>query len=350
MPCDETICQSRNIRGCGGAIGERLLHMGKKDHKPFVKKNCVNNSINPLVVFLAFLLGALTAYAMFWRIRALKNKKGDGASGKAPDRDNAQADGELKDLLIENVQQIRPYRPRKRISTKKVFGRAVAMTAAAALVVTGLYMAPNNSVPVPTVQARESFGGIRQVVEEHDEENPFVVLDIVPGKAQAEVNGKKYDFSLGTIGYLAPGQSPVQKDLSRIFRGDESEQSTDFYKYTDRKTLTDAVIGDGYGGIVYREAYGGTGEDLKASLWSKIFDSAEVEHDENGILTDAVSYPTGRLYAHVQRRTDVSADTGSLPALTGFDYNLTGQPDGSSIFGASDMTVLPVEGIYTFAE
>ena len=350
MPCDETLCQSRNIRGCGGAIGERLLHMGKKDYKPFVKKNSEKNLINPLVVFLAFLLGAVTAYAMFWRSRASGNKKGGWASGKAADHGSVQGDKDPAELLIKNPQQIMPYRPRKRVITKKMFGRAVAMTAAAALLVTGFYMAPNDSVPVPTVQARESFGGIKQVVEEHDEDHPFVILDIVPGKAQAEVNDKKYDFSLGTIGYLAPGQSPVQKDLSRIFRGDESEQSTDFYKYTDRKTLTDAVIGDGYGEIVYREAYGGTGEDLKASLWSQIFDSAEVEHDENGILTDAVSYPTGRLYAHVQRRTDVSADAGSLSVLTGFDYNLTGQPGGSSIFGASDMTVLPMEGIYTFAE
>lgn len=61
------------------------------------------------------------------------------------------------------------------------------MTAAAALVVTGLYLAPREQMPVSTVEARESFGGIKQVVEEHDEDNPFVILDIVPGKAYADV-------------------------------------------------------------------------------------------------------------------------------------------------------------------
>lgn len=56
--------------------------MGKKDYKPFVKKNSEKNLINPLVVFLAFLLGAVTAYAMFWRSRASGNKKAAGRQAK----------------------------------------------------------------------------------------------------------------------------------------------------------------------------------------------------------------------------------------------------------------------------
>ncbi len=348
-PYGKTLCKNRDSGGCDGVIKERVLSMGKNAWKPFDKQNNSKKAVNPILVLLAFLLGAVTAYAVYWRVRASKNGKSGGASGKAAYHGSAQGDREPEELLIKNPQQIKPYRPRKRVSAKKVFGRAVAMTAAAALLVTGFYMAPNDTVPVTTVQARESFGGIRQVVEEHDEDHPFVILDIVPGKAQAEVNGKTYDFSLGTIGYLAPGQSPIQQDLFRIFKGDENGQNTDFYEYTDRKELTGAVIGDGFGEISYQEAYGGTvkEEELKTSLWSRIFDSVEVEHDENGILTDAVPYPTGRLYAHVQKRPDDSADAESLP---GFDYNLTGQPEGSTLFSASDMTAGPAEGIYSFAE
>ncbi len=331
--------------------------MGKNGWRPLGKQNNDKKAVAPIALFLAALVGAAVALAAVLCIRGAKGKKASGrknagrakSGGRAAERDRAPREIVPRELLIENPQQIKPYRPRKRVSAKKVFGRAVAMTAAAALLLTGFYMAPNDSVPVPTVQARESFGGIKQVVREHEEE-PFVILDIVPGVAQVEVNGNTYEFSLGTIGYLAPGQSPIQQDLTRIFKGDDKEQiNTEFYKYADRRELADSVIGTGGVSITYQEAYAGTGENLDDGGWSKIFDSAEVEHDENGILTDTVSYPTGRLYAHVEKRKDVEVGTGDLPKLSGFDYNLTGQT-GSTPFGASTMTFAPAEGIYTFAE
>ncbi len=331
--------------------------MGKNGWRPLGKQNNDKKAVAPIALFLAALVGAAVALAAVVCIRGAKGKKASGrknagrakSGGRAAARDRAPREIAPRELLIENPQQIKPYRPRKRVSAKKVFGRAVAMTAAAALLLTGFYMAPNDSVSVPTVQARESFGGIKQVVREHEEE-PFVILDIVPGVAQVNVNGNTYEFSLGTIGYLAPGQSPIQQDLTRIFKGDDKEQvNTEFYKYADRRGLTDSVIGTGGVSITYQEAYAGTGENLDDGGWSKIFDSAEVEHDENGILTDTVSYPTGRLYAHVEKRKDADVGTGELPKLSGFDYNLTGQT-GSTPFGASTMTFAPAEGIYTFAE
>lgn len=361
--------------------------MGKNEWKSLLKGNTDKKPIHPIALLFAFIFGAVIAFAASWRLRTSKDKKGSGTSDEEGNSDSTER--ELKELIQElrsenerrkradreehrkknesgrenapagaQTQQVKPYRPRRRVSWKKIFGRTVAVAAAAALVVTGLYMVPYDRAPVPTVQARETFGGIKQVVEEHDEKDPFIILDIVPGIAQAEVNGKTYEFSLGTIGYLAPGQSPIQKDLTSIFKGnDEEKVNTDFYEYADRMTLTNSVIGTGgvgssYGGITYQEAYAGTGEDLRASLWSQIFDSVEVEHDGNGILTDAVSYPTGRLYAHVQKRPDVSegTDIGSLPARQGFDYNLTWQPEGSTLFSMSAMAVAPTEGIYTFAE
>lgn len=358
--------------------------MGKNEWKSLIKRNTDKTPINPIALFFAFILGAAAAFAAFWRLRISKNKReaGVGESDSAAKRESAQNNREMKKLLRElrsendrreradreaaklredmeaelpplvvQPQSVKAYRPPKRVSVKKIFARATAMTAAAALVVTGLYLVPREQMPVSTVEARESFGGIKQVVDEHNEDNPFVILDIVPGKAQAEVNGKTYDFSLGTIGYLAPGQSPIQKDLFRIFKGDDQEgNNRDFYKYLDRKKLTDAVISGGYSGISYQEAYGGTGENLKASVWSKILDSAEVEHDANGKLTDTVSYPTGRLYARVEKRDDVSAGGGGLPARDGYDYNLTSQSGEGTFATASLMSALPAEGIYTFAE
>ena len=351
--------------------------MGKNEWKWSLKGNTDKRSINPIALFFAFIAGAAAALAAFWRIRVSQNKREAGVSESsgAAERESAQNNREMKKLLRElrsendrreradreaakqradmeaelpplvvQPQAVKAYKPRKRVSAKKIFARAVAMTAAAALVVTGLYMAPHDKAPVSTVLARDSFGGIKQVVEEHDEDNPFVILDIVPGKAYADVNnGKRYDFSLGTIGYLAPGQSPIQQDFSRIFTGEDKES---FYKYPDRKVLTDSVIGSGYDGITYQEAYGGTGENLKASVWSKIFDPVEVTHDENGKLPADGLYPTGRIYARVEQRD--AADTGTRE---GFDYNLTGQPAGSDLFStASVMSAVPEEGVYTFAE
>lgn len=350
--------------------------MGKNEWKWSLKRNTDKDPINPIALFFAFIVGAAAAFAAAWRIKVAKDKKNAGASGNdgTADRESAQNNREMKKLLRElrsendrreradreaaklradmeaelpplvvQPQAVKAYKPRKRVSAKRIFARAVAMTAVAALVVTGLYMAPRDKAPVSTALARDSFGGIKQVVEEHDEDNPFVILDIVPGKAYADVNGKRYDFSLGTIGYLAPGQSPIQQDFSRIFTGDDKES---FYKYPDRKALTDSVIGSGYDGITYQEAYGGTGENLKASVWSKIFDSVEVTHDENGKLPADGLYPTGRIYARVEKRD--AADTGTRE---GFDYNLTGQPAGSDLFSeASIMSAFPAEGVYTFAE
>lgn len=332
--------------------------MEKNHLKVTIPQNKGRKAINPLIVILAFLLGVAAACAAFWRIWASKMKKRDGVSGGAADGvgaadcDTAQTDRELRellrqlrreyerresaerserqqahlDLLSVQTQKIQAYRPRKRVSGKKIFGRAVSVAVAAALVVTGLYMLPSDRVPVPTVQARESFGGIKQIVEEHNEDTPFVILDIVPGKAQVEVNGKAYDFSLGTIGYLAPGQSPIQKDLLHIFKGDEENGvSTDFYDFSAREKLTDAVIGggdagSGFAGLTYQEAYEGTGVNLKSSQWSRIFEQVkDVEHDADGT---PIGVPTGRLYAKVEERKDGSTGTDNLSPLKGYDYNL----------------------------
>ncbi|MDE7247835.1 MAG: hypothetical protein K2N43_08100, partial [Lachnospiraceae bacterium] len=344
--------------------------MGRRDFIEFDTSKQQNKTVNPVIVFLAFLLGAVTAFAMFWRMRVSKgkDKRGTAVSDDAVDRDYETADREMKQLLrvlrreserrmwgdpeirisgdygVSGVnpanvqaQKVKPYRPRKRVSAKKIFVRATAVAAAVALVVTGLTMAPSDRVPVSTVLAKESFGGIKQVVEEHDEDNPFVILDIVPGKAFAVIDGNRYEFSLGTIGYLAPGQSPIQQDLFRIF----TDNKENFYDFDDRIELTDLVISNGYNGISYQEGYGGTGENLKASVWSKIYDPVKNAADGN-------PYPTGRLWAEVTARTGAAAGSGTLPVKNGYDYNLV-SGDGATI-STFAMGVPSVGGIYTFAE
>lgn len=327
--------------------------MGYNDFKSILKRDDDKKPKNLIVLVLAFIIGAVTAAAAVWRVRVSKDKRDTGTS----DGESAQTNRELKKLIKElrsenerrqreehaarekespadgtwgngNLPpaQIKPYIPRKRLSVKRILVRATAVFVAAALVVTGIYLAPYDKAPAPAVQARESFGGIKQVVEEHDSEHPFVILDIVPGKAYAAVNGKEYEFSLGTIGYLAPGQSPIQQDLARILTGADRDS---FYSYAARKELVSQVMGSSYDGINYREAYEGT-ENLNGG-WSRLFDKVSAAPDENGDLPEG-SFPTGRLWAGVEKRP---ANAGSGP-LAGYDYNWVGQSAGGEPFDSFD--------------
>ena len=345
--------------------------MGREKKNAMIRQHTEKKQISPLIVLLTFLMGAAAAFAAFLGIRASKDKKNAGRAGSvgAAGRDSMQEGRELNDLLRQlrseyerrdslerdiarsdlkvysvQTQKIKPYRPRKRVSVKKVIGRSVAVAVAVALVVTGLYVMPYDSKMLgSTVQAKSSFGGIKQVVDEHNEKNPFVILDIVPGKAYSA--DKKYEFSLGTIGYLAPGQSPIQQDLVRIFTG---EDKANFYAFSARKALTDSVMGSGYEGISYQEAYGGMGEDLRSSMWSQIYDPAEIASGGDG--QPPATYSTGELYAYVQRRPDAEgADAGSLPSLAGYNYDLI-WPSNGSIFGNAVMSSAAAVGdVFTFA-
>lgn len=185
------------------------------------------NPISLIVLLLTFLAGAAAVFAAFLGIRASKDKKNAGRAGsvRAAGRGSIQEGRELNDLLRQlrceyerrdslerdlarsdlkvysvQTQKIKPYRPRKRVSVKKVIGRMTAVVAAAALVVTGLYVMPYDSkAPVSTVQAKASFGGIKQVVEEHNEKNPFVILDIVPGRLIRRIRNTSFHWGLSVI-------------------------------------------------------------------------------------------------------------------------------------------------------
>ena len=143
------------------------------------------------------------------------------------------------------------------------------------------------------VEAKESFRGIGQIVKEH-EEDPFVILDVIPGDASADWtdadgNLHTYELYMGTMGYLNAGQAPVEQDLQRIFTAEE-EQAL-FYSYENRRSLAETIVPTGYETeengfrISYEEAYGGVSDIGENSGWIKLYDAAEVDM-ETDLPTD----------------------------------------------------------------
>jgi hypothetical protein len=179
---------------------------------------------------------------------------------------------------------------KKERQPKQHKGRLVAATvsslAALAVVGAGIWQQVQSSM----VTAKESFQGIGQIVEEH-EDDPFVILDIVPGKGSVTLTNlvdysnnnatveKTYDVSLGTIGYLNVGQSPAEQDLYRIFTS--STDKALFSSYQNRKKLADAVVPAGYETtdngfrIAYEEAYSGLSDISSGAGWMKIYDAED---------------------------------------------------------------------------
>ena len=83
---------------------------------------------------------------------------------------------------------------------KKTAVMTMASIAAAAVAVTGLY-GLDKDVQEMQVYAKESFTGMKEIVEEHDSDNPFTILDISPTKAMYILSGsgKTYNLSTGPV-------------------------------------------------------------------------------------------------------------------------------------------------------
>ena len=205
---------------------------------------------------------------------------------------------------------------------KKTAVMTVASITAAAVAVTGIH-GLDRHVQDMEVYAKESFTGMKEIVEEHNGEDPFRILDITPAKAKYTVEdtdtGKSstYFLSTGTIGYLTSGQASIEKDLQEILGKDML-----FYDYEKRKELADAVLSTDYTDedfltIAYEEAYGGTIDRLDERRdWIKLYDSVGDVGPANG------DGPTGKLKAYV---TEVDPGEGEYKliggALTGIDMD-----------------------------
>lgn len=199
---------------------------------------------------------------------------------------------------------------------KQHIGRLLAGTAASVLAVVVAGAGVWQQMQIVPVAAKEAFQGIGQIVKEHEDE-PFVIVDIVPGNASVEwtdvdSNSHTYELSMGTIGYLNAGQAPVEQDLKKIFTSEE-EQAL-FYSYENRQSLAEAVVPTGYGTaengfrIAYEEAYGGVTNIGKNSGWIKLYDAVNVED------SPASDVPTGYFRGYYEKVGEGKGDFAMLDA------------------------------------
>lgn len=194
---------------------------------------------------------------------------------------------------------------------------AGVLAAAAGGAAIGRFMAAYQVLPQTQpakAYAKESLGGIRQIVERHGEDEPYVILDIVPGRGTYTYHDKDYDISIGTMGYLVQGQAPIEKDLENIFTNHQEE----FYEYADRVELAEAVMpdfaGNGFVKAFYEEAYEGTGQELSGTDgWIKILDSIS---DVDIAVETVPKVPKGRMFAKWQKHQDGESKEG-------YDYHLS---------------------------
>lgn len=181
------------------------------------------------------------------------------------------------------------------------------------------------------VEAQESFSGIGKVVEAHSEEEPFVILDIVPGTATyaytfsslSPNHGQTISIpnvSIGTMGYLTDrpvwtgeGLVSVEEGLKTTF---DSYQDG-FLLYEERAALASSLLPAGMDSsllqINYKEGYAGITSDLSVENgWHQIYDSYFPEAGAAQKLRQ-----TGLVYAMMEPYIE-----GSGADRTGFDYNL----------------------------
>ncbi len=207
--------------------------------------------------------------------------------------------------------------------TGYVFGIFVAVLAVCVLsaAVWASYQVACCLRPVP-VMAKESFAGIGETVEGHDEDNPYKILDIVPSSVFYDVQitddtgnttgVERRCFSTGTLGYLADGQTPLTQDFAVAF------QNLAFRCRVNRETLFHKIVSrdavDNFPWIQYEEAYGGIHDvSGEAEGWEMVFDSQYIEDAENIDATAMAGMPEG-MFQGTYEKIRPGEDAG------GYDY------------------------------
>lgn len=162
-----------------------------------------------------------------------------------------------------------------------------AVALAAVVTATGLWQ----SVPTVPVYAKETFSGIRKVVESYDKDNPFVILDIVPGTAtysfpvygiDETATGGPYmnegtietEVPLAVLPYLTDGKTPAEEALIKAVEDNPSY----FLSYYARSYFAENLIPEDlyYSSfdIRYEERYGGVigSEELtEENGWTNLY-------------------------------------------------------------------------------
>lgn len=211
---------------------------------------------------------------------------------------------------------------------KKQNRRIAAIVTASVLAVTLGTVGIFHQMQPIEAYAKESFTGTKQVVEGHTrEDNPFVILDIVPSYATYKWNGdetQSYQISTGTLGYLVNGQSTMASDYAGIYK----DHSADLLTWQKRSELVNEIWKSGTGDsdlvFQYEEAYGSgnTRKDLNtpnANGWQLLI---EQETLQAGDQTTGATAHSGMMKGYFKKyeTPDPDASQAATPDRTGYDY------------------------------
>lgn len=206
-------------------------------------------------------------------------------------------------------------------------GIAAIVTASVLAVTLGTVGVFHQMQPIEAY-AKESFTGTKQVVEGHTrEDNPFVILDIVPSYATYKWNDdetQSYEISTGTLGYLVNGQSTMSSDYAGIYK----DHSADLLTWQKRSELVNEIWKSGTGDsdlvFQYEEAYGSgnTRKDLNtpnANGWQLLI---EQETLQAGDQTTGATAHSGMMKGYFKKyeTPDPDASQAATPDRTGYDY------------------------------
>ena len=237
--------------------------------------------------------------------------------------------GDIPEYMLDNTDQ-KPVRGAKRKRWKKAVS-GIAMILAVAVVVCPVvqHLRPAEAM------AKESFAGIGKIVEEHGEDNPYRILNIVPSEVYCDApagsgggtgsgsttnpDGSQiqtsFSFATGSIGYLTGGKAPFADDLAEAYKSNPV-----FRHYASREDFLNLLVPEStfssFPGVQYKEAYLGVHSVSEADGWTLLFPNLEVAVDDAYQITSTVT--KGEMSEGNIRGTAVKYVDGE--DKTGFDF------------------------------
>lgn len=246
--------------------------------------------------------------------------------------------GEIPDYMLKGYKWHKFVSSLKKRKWKVVLS-SLAMLLAVAVVCGNIaqYLRPAKAV------AKESFTGIGKIVEEHGEDNPYKILDIVPSEVMISTSSlddatgsagtntpdsenpepdnpesraqvlTTFTFTTGTLGYLAGGKVPFANELEAAFTGNPI-----FRHAASREELFKKLVPspDSFPEIKYTEAYGGVHDVSETNGWTLLFPNQVVTVDDDYNITSGNS--TGNMAEGTFHGTPVQYTNGEDKA--GYDF------------------------------
>lgn len=253
------------------------------------------------------------------------------------------------------MQRMKKRNKYKRKQNKRIATVITASVLVAALGTVGVF---HHMEPMETY-AKESFTGTKQVVEGHTrDDNPFVILDVVPSYATYAWDADtSYEISTGTLGYLSNGQSPMAADYMRIYKDPLKNHSAELSTYEKRAALVNEIwkygTDNGEALFQYEEAYGSgnTRKDLNtqnANGWQLLIDTTTLPDDDKK-KGDTAHSGLMKGYFKKYAEPDPNDPTATTPDKTGYDYIKVGdwsEDEGSGEASQSAYQFDPYKGTY----